>query len=138
MAKTAVRYDLITKRIKGILGVSVDSDLILNIRDGEGLIEVPLGHPIVGEQLNWELKELPDKTVELARKPQEIIDKEEAEEKAKRGRWQREAGIREEAPSDFLLQELNVLRVKAKELPLTKEQVQAGIEKIIQDKLKEI
>lgn len=138
MTKTAVRYNRSTKEIVGILGVSVDSDLDLNRREGEELLEVPLDHSIIGEQLNWKIKELPDKTVELVRKPQEIIDKEEAEEKAKRERWRQETKIYDEAFTDFLLQELNVLRIKAKELPLTKEQIQAGIKKIISDKLKEI
>lgn len=138
MARIAIKYDKITRQISGVIGVSVDTDLELNISEGEGFIEVPLGHPIISEQLNWKIKELPDKTVELLRKPQEIIDKEEADEKKTRIRQMLEGKIYQESPVDFLLQELNVLRVKAKELPLTKEQLQVGIEKIIQDKLKEI
>mgnify|MGYP001589059943 CR=1 FL=1 len=131
--KTAVKYNKATEAITGIIHVSVDDDLALNVADGEEIVEISQEHPCVGEQLRWEIK-----GGNLIRKPQDVIDQEELAAKTQDALRKKIVAIRAEAPMSLWLGEINVLRQKAGLTLLTEAEMKSKIESIVKQKLKEI
>lgn len=102
--RKAVIYDTSNQEIKGIVAVSVDDDLVLNIPPGHEAIEIGSNHKIETEQKNWRIR-----AGKLQRNPQAEIDVEEAKEKKQRIQRIEIARNSVHLP---LLREVNELRAK--------------------------
>ncbi|MCQ4575428.1 MAG: hypothetical protein NOU37_09320 [Candidatus Brocadiales bacterium] len=118
--KTGIRYNS-DNVILGIVQVTKDSDLELNIQEGENLIEVPNDHPILGEQSSWHIKPLGPTGISLRRKPQKIIDAETTKEKAEKDEQRKASEGQQPITLDLFLKEFNELRAAMGKPPITKE-----------------
>lgn len=123
MAKTGIKYNLETGKILGIIEVSFDSDLELNIDYGQGMVEVSHNHPIKNEQKNWYIEKDPNSFGgKLKRRPQIEIDKEEIKEKEHKTKLESFAQKTKDIEIEVLLEFINQVKLG---LPITLEDIKA-------------
>ena len=125
MGKTGILYDPTTSEIQGIIQVSVNSDLKDNKQDGQEMIEIKDKHSILNEQKNWYIK-----NGKLERKPQTQIDQGEAEEIAQRAQRTVETKARREAPTNYLLEQLNELRAELGKPPIERADMRKRVKEL--------
>lgn len=130
--RTAVIFNLVTKEIKGIIRVSQDSDLPLNVKASEGHIEIPFTHAVCLEQNCWEIKENQGKA-ELVRRPQATIDAEQAIEGARREVTQKREIARPDLFFELLIEYVNEVRQKLNLPTLTLTELKAKMEERIKE-----
>lgn len=126
--RSIVKFDKVTGTIESKIQVSLDSDLTLNIKEGEEYIEIPPNHPVLHEQSKWQVVES-----KLIRKPQTEIDAEEKRQKESE-ELRKKLGDKEqgEFPFAHLLAEINAERATLNKQPISLEQALSNVKKVME------